>query len=1409
MPRFATSIDRPVNDNYALSKLIHGNLVAFVTDGDFDNILYATIENCLPDGPNNSPQFSVAFIQDDNNGLDDVDAMTQLIQAQDTLAVLSPAYYRAFKPVIEALQNRGHDSLPFKDELVFVRPFGDTEVQSYVSASASAAMDVSLDDSGYGPLPSVDTGNFAQDSPSTETQECDDSECSFPAGKLRLSPPSSSTLCSSPHSATMPPWPLSLSSTENLLVRTKLTADASDGMIFQLLRGHRQATASGRLFERSSTYLTSRLPGYMKVGQTRIQWSNIFTNEKPSSDLNVPLDGGDDLVDFGTTRSAFESQLDESQLDAIELVLHNRVAMIQGPPGTGKTLIGYKLVKLLLSVSTLPHGPIVVMSYKNHILNEFLRGCNQFCSPNQVVRVGGKGVDGIAHIRDVCPRAHLPGMVYKAPEEFKQVNKKFELVPLILEHLPVSELQNLVLLDKRTPYKKKGLASLEYLEEPGELRYRLLDVAKLVPDVYRTNLPLGDVVTDRISFEVAQVVRSIAKSVAQLFGSEQELEFLLQQRKLKLKSETGNYNLYESLREASVWNRKAADEDAENLLLGMEGGARQSELSGASKKDKRTFTFFQSTFPAGGGKKNRRVLTVDLSWICAHQLTDEELQYRLAGCHMKRFMTNNEKAIFIETLVQLHHKLITNSLRQKVEEFSDALSEVQSRQQKDEAQALLHNAKVVGMTTTGAAINQSLLDTLEPAVVIIEEAGEILETQVLACLSSSVQHLILIGDHKQLRPPVDSYELRKKHFFDISMLERLINNGLPHATLKWQGRMLPLFVPLLHSVYDHLETNLKAVEGNTPTNCLAKPMFFWSHVHPETRVGTSYFNAVEANVLVNSVLWCLLQSREHRVHPSKVTIIAMYKAQVEYIRDLLVKFKTHCPAIAESILCYDTDSINEDDSTGLCMDRPLVQVCSVDQYQGDENDYVFVSLVRSNPDNNLGHVRIKNRMCVACSRAKSGLYMFGNVKCLASASHWRKALDYFYEQDSLGESIPLQCPRHIGVPIHVSTPEDFGFDEMYGNTWYPRLCSEPCEQLMSCKNGHYCGKRCHPHFGHEVCKEQVEVVLPQCKHAHTVQCYESNVHDLWNFRCGMNCKRLLDCPGKHHCTRRCCDPCVPVGQCEQCRKIEVDRQRREEDERRRQQEERRKLLQKELEQLRKQEQNSSVVSLHCNAYDPETNHKLDRIKDFLAKYSGTRGDQVEKLELVECWEIVNSKLSKEFIRSQIQDIDKQIAERRKSFRSSSLSASFAYVIPSSCRNPDKFLRQICDHGVGLTNCLFGRGIFFMDRPQFECLLDGSTLYESAHSQQFQPTQMLLICNVALGRCQFLAHDEAVKPGYQSVQWRQMSRNERCSSSDAATVYQVMDPRLMLPVFLVRCRRFDMPRAEVLNEIVAKKAFGLF
>ena len=81
----------------------------------------------------------------------------------------------------------------------------------------------------------------------------------------------------------------------------------------------------------------------------------------------------------------------------------------------------------------------------------------------------------------------------------------------------------------------------------------------------------------------------------------------------------------------------------------------------------------------------------------------------------------------------------------------------------------LQLVRVVAMTTTGAAKYKSLLKQVNAEIMIVEEAAEVLESHLITAITPSMKHIILIGDHQQLRPPMNVYQLGRDYNFDISM----------------------------------------------------------------------------------------------------------------------------------------------------------------------------------------------------------------------------------------------------------------------------------------------------------------------------------------------------------------------------------------------------------------------------------------------------------------------------------------------------------------------------------------------------------------------------------------------------------------------------------------------------------------
>lgn len=64
-------------------------------------------------------------------------------------------------------------------------------------------------------------------------------------------------------------------------------------------------------------------------------------------------------------------------------------------------------------------------------------------------------------------------------------------------------------------------------------------------------------------------------------------------------------------------------------------------------------------------------------------------------------------------------------------------------------------------------------------------------------MNKSIDHLILIGDHQQLKPNPAVYELAKKFNLEVSLFERMIKNGMSCYQLKQQHRMRPSISSLL------------------------------------------------------------------------------------------------------------------------------------------------------------------------------------------------------------------------------------------------------------------------------------------------------------------------------------------------------------------------------------------------------------------------------------------------------------------------------------------------------------------------------------------------------------------------------------------------------------------------------------
>jgi superfamily I DNA and/or RNA helicase len=166
-------------------------------------------------------------------------------------------------------------------------------------------------------------------------------------------------------------------------------------------------------------------------------------------------------------------------------------------------------------------------------------------------------------------------------------------------------------------------------------------------------------------------------------------------------------------------------------------------------------------------------------------------------------------------------------------------------------------------------------------------------------LSSKTRHLILIGDHLQLRPKVETYALRVEsgHGYDLnkSMFERLVQASFPHTALQLQHRMPPEVSALIRGMtYPELRdapstTTRPAVVG------LRSRLVFVPHSCAEAAAGSavaqrqeagaaSKVNEHEARMVVATVKY-LLQQGVYK--PEQIVVLTPYLAQLKLLRDAL------------------------------------------------------------------------------------------------------------------------------------------------------------------------------------------------------------------------------------------------------------------------------------------------------------------------------------------------------------------------------------------------------------------------------------------------------------------------------------------------------------------------------------------
>jgi superfamily I DNA and/or RNA helicase len=276
------------------------------------------------------------------------------------------------------------------------------------------------------------------------------------------------------------------------------------------------------------------------------------------------------------------------------------------------------------------------------------------------------------------------------------------------------------------------------------------------------------------------------------------------------------------------------------------------------------------------------------------------------------------------------------------------------------------------------------------STVFIDEAAQALEPMCWIPISRS-NRVVFAGDHFQLPPTVKSKKAEELGLKE-TLFERAVKIEKVSVMLNTQYRM-----------HEHIMnfSNKKFYEGNLKADVSVKETLLDTQdlllntaldfidtagcgyneiINPES---LSIANPEEAQLLIKHLKMVLTQhalsarADLDEVLPSKgslkrvsIGIISPYKEQVQYLTAQI--------AADEELEQY----------------KSSIAVKTVDGFQGQERDIIYISMVRSNDQREIGFLNDTRRMNVALTRAKKKLVVIGDSATIGNHPFYKDFLDY-------------------------------------------------------------------------------------------------------------------------------------------------------------------------------------------------------------------------------------------------------------------------------------------------------------------------------------------------------------------------------------------------------------------------------
>jgi len=318
------------------------------------------------------------------------------------------------------------------------------------------------------------------------------------------------------------------------------------------------------------------------------------------------------------------------------------------------------------------------------------------------------------------------------------------------------------------------------------------------------------------------------------------------------------------------------------------------------------------------------------------------------------------------------------------------------------------HARIIAMTCTHAALTRPNLMNLAFKYdnLIMEESAQILEVETFIPMLlqnaengvSRLKRVMFIGDHHQLPPVVKNRAFQKYGHLDQSLYARFVRLRTPTVDLNLQGRARPGIADLYAWRYRDLGnlSNVLTDDKYRFSNAGLTHEFQFINVEDFEGQGESqpspyfYQNLGEAESAVALFMYMRLMG----IPAAKISIISTYNGQKALLRDVVRSRCSWNPIFGEPS-----------------------KITTVDKFQGQQNDYIIVSLVRTA---HVGHLRDVRRLVVTMSRARYGLYVFGRFSLFENCFELTPVFSRF---SKLPKQLSLELEEKEGAQRLVDSGE--------------------------------------------------------------------------------------------------------------------------------------------------------------------------------------------------------------------------------------------------------------------------------------------------------------------------------------------------------------------------------------------------